>query len=105
MTYDQWKLATPPEYEWPSGPDADPKAEDRSRIDDMMQTAKTAKEWLAICDLCKSIGDEPPFHFDYSPYEQMVAVTRSDWDLGMPSGMGRTELAAIADLLEQEDDQ
>ncbi len=89
-------------HDWANDPD--PKAEDRSRIDDMMQTAKTAEDWLAICTLAKSIGDEPPIHFNYSPYEQMCAAFRSGWDLGDHSGMGRTELAAIADLLEQEDD-
>lgn len=100
--YDRWKLATPPEYEWPSGPDADPNAEDYARIDAMKAEAKTAEDWLVVQRLCKAVDDEPPFHFDHSPYEQMVAVTRSDWDLGMPSGMGRTEAEAITDLLEQE---
>lgn len=102
MSYDSWKTRSPdddrePEYE--------PTEEDeaRSHIDDLLQTASTPEEWLEICRLAKSIGDEPPIHFDHSPYEQMMMATRADWDLGMPSGMGRTEAEAIADLLEQEE--
>ena len=84
--------------------DPDPKAEDRSRIDDLMQTAKTAEDWLAICTLAKSIGDQPPIIVKRlsSTDQRHVAVRGDPHDLR--SGIGNSELAAIADLLEQEDD-
>lgn len=102
--YDRWKLATPPEYEWAEGEEQKSiDNEIRDEIDALIQVAETAEHWMEIVGLCKRVGDEPPFHFSHSPYQQMVAAFRSDWDLGMPTGMGKTELEAVADLLEQED--
>ena len=72
-----------------------------SHIDALMQFAATPDEWLKICQLCKTIGDEPPIKTWHS---FAWHATRPDWDLGDLVGSGSTELAAIADLLEQEDD-
>ena len=100
LRYEDWK---PLEYDLA----ADDHEEDRQAIDDLLQTAKTARDWLTICNLSKLIGDTPPISTsaeNYRPFSHQWTAVRDDYDLGMPVGYGPNEISAIADLLDQEED-
>lgn len=118
-SYDAWKLATPPEYEWGPGEEEAHEANQvRDQIDALMQEDETADRLLEICRLSKLVGDPSPISTSFDP--KPIPDRRFDWSAvradydggdawcggdvrGDPIGYGLTEKDAVADLLEWED--
>ncbi len=82
--------------------DDDHKDEIRTEIDALMQKAKTVHEWLLINHLAKGLGDDPPIHTNFNGLGWQASW--ADYDLGHPIGGGKSEIDAIQDLLDQEEE-